>query len=101
MPLAGDQHPVQALAPCAGNPPLRDRVRQGARTGVLMIRTPAAAKTASNGAVNLVSRSRITNLTLSACSSRVISRLRACWVNHSPGGWAVIPASARGECRAR
>src|SRR5260370_18501281 len=27
VPLAGDQHPVQALAPAAGNPPLRDRVR--------------------------------------------------------------------------
>lgn len=27
VPLAGDQHPVQALAPGAGNPPLRDRVR--------------------------------------------------------------------------
>ncbi len=26
-PLAGYQHPVQALAPGAGNPPLRDRVR--------------------------------------------------------------------------
>jgi hypothetical protein len=29
VPLAGDQHPVQALAPGAGNPPLRDRVRPG------------------------------------------------------------------------
>jgi hypothetical protein len=27
VPLAGDQHPVQALAAGAGNPPLRDRVR--------------------------------------------------------------------------
>jgi hypothetical protein len=27
VPLAGYQHPVQALAPGAGNPPLRDRVR--------------------------------------------------------------------------
>ena len=29
MPLAGYQHPVQALAPGAGNPPLRDRIRPG------------------------------------------------------------------------
>src|SRR6185437_11246714 len=29
VPLAGDQHPVQALAPDAGNSPLRDRVRPG------------------------------------------------------------------------
>src|SRR5215470_17881783 len=27
VPLAGDQHPVQALTPGAGNPPFRDRVR--------------------------------------------------------------------------
>jgi hypothetical protein len=27
VPLAGDQHPVQALALGTGNPPLRDRVR--------------------------------------------------------------------------
>jgi hypothetical protein len=27
VPFAGDQHPVQALSPGAGNPPLRDRVR--------------------------------------------------------------------------
>ena len=36
VPLAGDQHPVQALAAGAGNPPLRDRVRArrpGARRG--------------------------------------------------------------------
>jgi len=26
MPFASDQHPVQALAAGAGNPPLRDRV---------------------------------------------------------------------------
>ena len=51
---------------------------RGARTGVLMIRTPMAVNTASNAAVNLASRSRITNLTTSARSSRAISRLRAC-----------------------
>jgi chloride channel protein, CIC family len=28
VPFAGDQHPVQALAAGAGNPPLRDRVRR-------------------------------------------------------------------------
>ena len=27
VPLAGDQHPVQALTACAGNPAFRDRVR--------------------------------------------------------------------------
>ena len=28
VPFAGDQHPVQALAPAAGDPALRDRVRR-------------------------------------------------------------------------
>jgi hypothetical protein len=34
VPFAGEQHPVQALAAGAGNPPLGDRVRPGARTGL-------------------------------------------------------------------
>ena len=34
---------------------------RGARIGVLMIRTPIAVNTASNAAVNFVSRSRIRN----------------------------------------
>jgi len=38
----------------------------GARTGVLIIRAPAAASTTSNAAVNLASRSRIRNLKPSA-----------------------------------
>lgn len=84
--LAGDQHPVQALAAGAGDPAFRDRVRRGARTGVLMIRILVAVSTASNAAVNLASRSRIKNLKPSARSPRFISRLRACWVTHSPSG---------------
>ncbi len=58
----------------------------GARTGVLMIRVLTAVNTASNAEVNLVSRSRIKNLKLSARLSRFIRRLRACWVTHSPAG---------------
>jgi hypothetical protein len=51
-----------------------------------MIRTPIAVNTASNAAVNLASRSQITNLTTSAQSSRAISRFLPCWVTHSPSG---------------
>jgi hypothetical protein len=58
MPFAGDRYPVEALAPGAGNLPLRDAFARGAFTGVLMIRTPAA--------VNLASWSRIKNLKQSA-----------------------------------
>jgi hypothetical protein len=57
-----------------------------------MIWIPAAVSTASSAAVNLASRSRMRNLNLSARSLRFISRLRACWVTHSPVGCAVIPA---------
>ncbi|HEY2270289.1 MAG TPA: hypothetical protein VGI96_47265 [Streptosporangiaceae bacterium] len=39
---------------------------RGARTGVLMIRIPAAVSTAPNAAVNVASRSRMRNLKLSA-----------------------------------
>src|ERR1035437_5436976 len=42
--------------------------------------------------VQVVSRSRIKNFKPSARASRFISRLRACWVTHSPVGWAVIAA---------
>ena len=66
VPFARDQHPVQALAACAGNPSLRDGVRPWDRTGVWMIRAPIAVNTASNAAMNLASRSRIRNLKLSA-----------------------------------
>ena len=65
---------------------------RGAWTGVWMIRTPVALNTASNAAVNFVSRSRIRNFRPSAWPSRSISRLRACWVTHAPAGWAVMPA---------
>jgi hypothetical protein len=45
VPLAGDQHPVQALAPGAGDPPLRDRVSPGAQPGLFDApRRPALAR---------------------------------------------------------
>ena len=53
MPFARDQRPVQAFAARAGDPASRDSVRAGARTGVLMIRIPAAVNTASNAVVKL------------------------------------------------
>jgi hypothetical protein len=51
-----------------------------------MIRTPLPASTWSNAAVNLLSRSRIKNLNLSARSPRSMSRLRACWAVQEPVG---------------
>jgi len=64
---------------------------RGAWTGVLMMRVPAAVRTASDAAVNLVPRSRIKDLIRAAWPSRVIRRLRACWVARSPAGWGGDP----------
>jgi len=64
---------------------------RGARTGVLMMPTSMAAKTASKAAVNLASRSRIRNRSRGPASSRFMSKLRACWVSQAPVGWAVTP----------
>src|SRR6188472_4323052 len=67
---------------------VRNRAAHLARTMPMS----AAAKTASNAAVNLLSRSRIKYRNRSARSPRSINRLRACWVTQAPVGWAVIPA---------
>ena len=62
VPFAGDQHPVQALAAGAGDPALRGRVRPGRPHRRLDDPNANRCNTASNAAVNLVSRSRIRNL---------------------------------------
>jgi hypothetical protein len=56
VPLAGDQHPVQALTPGAGDPALAITFARGAWTGVLMIRSPAAVGTASNASASTLRR---------------------------------------------
>jgi hypothetical protein len=93
MSPAGDEHTVGALAPGAGDPPLTDRVlRAGARTGVVMIRMPAAVKTASSASVYLASRSLIRNLRPPARSPKSMKMFRACWTVQAAVGWAVTPA---------
>lgn len=57
MPFAGDQHPVQALAADAGDPASGYSIRARRLDRVFTIRTPIAVNTASNAAVNFVSRS--------------------------------------------
>ena len=66
VPFVGDQHLVQALSAGAAHPALAIAFARGARTGVLMIRTPVAVNTPSNTVMNLASRSRIKNLRPSA-----------------------------------
>jgi hypothetical protein len=53
VPLAEDQHVVEALAPQRAHEPLRVGVAIGDRTGVLITRVSLPEKTASNAAVNL------------------------------------------------
>jgi hypothetical protein len=53
--------------------------------------------TSSNAAVSLLSWSWIKNRIGSARSTNVSMMLRACWVTHSPVGFAVMPA--RCTCR--
>src|SRR5664279_4866317 len=55
---------------------------------------PVLVKTASNGPVNFVSRSRGRNRRPGSCSCAPDSRLRACWVTHPPLGWAEIKTLA-------
>jgi len=75
VPFAGDQHPVQALAPGAGDPTFGNRVHQGRPGGGLIIRTPMAVNTASNAAVNLASR--LAWARLPGCQGSVIRRQRS------------------------
>ena len=65
----------------------------GARTGVRNTSIPSAANTASNPAVNLVSRSRIRNRNLPRSSPTAISRFRACWATRAPTGCAVTSST--------
>jgi hypothetical protein len=92
MSLTGDEEPVGALAPCAGDPRLQIAFARGAWTGVVMIRRPAAVKTASNAAVYLASRSLIRNFRPSVRSPKSIRTFRACCTVHAAVGWSVMPA---------
>src|SRR6266540_1040681 len=64
---------------------------RGARTGVLMTRTPSPRTISSNGPENFASRSCNRNRT--SCSRSSTVRLRACWRIQTPSGLAVTPAS--------
>ena len=68
--LVDDQEAVEEFAADRPDKALGDRIRpRGAGTGVLMILTSMAVKTASNAAVNLLSRSRMRNRKPVACQN--------------------------------
>jgi len=68
--------------------PSQIALARGAPGGLVRIRMPSAAKTASKALQNLESRSRSTHLTVETRSARSISKLRAAWVVHAPAGCA-------------
>jgi hypothetical protein len=91
MPLAEDQDVIEHSRRSVPTNRSAYEFARGDRTGVLITRVAFPAKTWSNAAVNLRSRSRIKNLNRPAWSPRSMSRLRACWVVQAPAGCAVTP----------
>lgn len=89
--LVVDQDVVGALPPDAPDKPFGVAVRSRRPRRILTTSTFSAAKSASNEPVNLASRSRTRNLNRPARSPRSTIKLRACWVVHSPVGFAVTP----------
>src|SRR6266567_7813549 len=89
-----DQDPVETFAADCFDPPFDEGVRAGRahRTGVRIVRMPSVRNTPSKAAVNLLSRSWIKNRIGCVRTTKVSIMFRACWVAHSPVGFAVIPA---------
>ena len=86
VPLAGDQHPVQALAPGTSDPAFGYSVRPRRLDRGFHDPHADGREHRVEPVVNFVSRSRIANLKPSARTPRFIRRLRACWLTHSPIG---------------
>src|SRR5665213_1953991 len=93
MSTTEDEHPVQAFTPDGTNEALGEGVCSGARIGVRMVRMPSERNTSSKLVVNLVSRSRIRNLTGCARWASSQDRLLACWATQAPVGCAVTPVT--------
>ena len=77
----------------------RTLAERGARTGVLMILVPSAAKTASKEAVTLASRSRMRNVTAFAWSTSSMERLGPAGSRTRPPGWPWCRRRGRDVCR--
>jgi winged helix-turn helix protein len=86
-----EQDPVGAFLAYRAHEAFRVWVAVGLRGGVLATVMASLAKTASNAAVNLASRSRIRNRNWLARSPISPSNCRACWATHAAVGWAVTP----------
>jgi hypothetical protein len=89
MGLIPDECPVQKLASASADPAFGNRVHAGRLDVAKYGLDAASARTVSNTAVKFDPRSRIMNLTRSACSPRSMIRLRACCAVHCPVGCRV------------
>jgi hypothetical protein len=90
MALSGDEDVVETFPAQCSDEAFHDRIRP--RRPDRGADDPDIGTAASNAAVNLLSRSRIKNRNRSVRSPKSINRLRACWGDPRPVGWAVIPA---------
>jgi hypothetical protein len=97
VPSVDDQDPVETFAADCADPPFDEGVRPGCAYGVRIVRMPPERNTSSKAAVNVLPRSWIRNRIGSVRSTNVSIMFRACWVVHSPVGFAVI--HARYTCR--
>ena len=92
-----DQRPVGALGPDGPYPAFGVTVRRGARGGDVTVRTPSLARTSSNEAVNLASRSRIGKRKEPVQSARSMTKLRAYRAVQAPSGYRVTPRMCTGR----
>jgi hypothetical protein len=93
LPASHDQHPVQHLPPNATDPPLRIgiRPRRPHRRGEHLDRLGGEDGVERGGELGVPIADQEPNRPTR--SSRVMRRLRACWVTHSPIGCAVTPST--------
>src|SRR6266700_837925 len=86
-----DQHPSQALLSNRPHPPLGERACARRLDGRRDDLDAVGREHAVEGAVNLLSRSRMRNQGVVAPSGRSIDSSRAYWTTQGPFGWRVTP----------
>lgn len=93
VPLAEDEHPIEALGPDRPDPALREGVGLGSTYGREDHLRLVALNTASKLDVYFESRSLIRNRKVVRSSARSNERFRACWVTQAESGFLVAPST--------
>ena len=83
---SGDQQVIEAFAAQGADEAFGDRIRPRGPHRCADDGDVGAGEDRVKAAVNLLSRSRITNRNWAARSPRSISKLRACWLTQAPVG---------------